>query len=50
MVSLSAQTRAVINTLASPLNLWWQGFVFDGTSTGPGLEVRTTGCVIQHLK
>ena len=50
IVALSPQTRAVINTMASPLNLWWQGFVFDGTATGPGLEVRTTGCVIQHLK
>lgn len=50
IVQLSAGTRSVINSLTGPVNLWWQGFVFDGTSTGPGLEVRTTGCVIQHLK
>jgi hypothetical protein len=50
VVPLSTQVRNIINGLASPVDLWWQGFVIDATNPGPNLEVRGTGCVIQHLK
>lgn len=50
VVPLSAQVRNIINGLTSPVDLWWQGFVLDATNPGPNLEVRATGCVIQHLQ
>lgn len=50
MIQLSPQTRAAVNTWGGALDLWWQGFAFDPTNTGPNLEIRATGCVIQHLR
>lgn len=50
MLTLSQPARNIINSLASPFDFWWQGVALDATATGPGLELRTTGCVLQHLK
>lgn len=50
MLTLSPQTRNVINSMPSPFDFWWQGIALDATSTGSGLELRSTGCVVQHVK
>jgi hypothetical protein len=50
VVPLSARVRSIINGMPSPVDLWWQGFVLDATSPGPELEIRATGCAIQHLQ
>lgn len=48
IVPFSPSARTLIGGLASPVDIWWQGFVLD---SGPGpLEVRATGCAIQKLK
>ncbi len=49
MLSLTPQTRAVIASLPSPFDFWWQAVALDATGTGAGLELRTTGCVVQHI-
>lgn len=49
-VPLNAGVRAVIGSIAGPVDLWWQGFALDLAAAGPGLEIRASGCAIQHLK
>jgi hypothetical protein len=49
MLPLSPQVRQVIAQQGSPFDFWWQGFAIDLSAPGPDLEVRTSGCVIQHL-
>ncbi len=49
MLTLPPATRALIQSLSlpnQPLDFWYQGFVLNLAS---GLEVRATGCGIQHL-
>ena len=50
MLTLSPQVRASIAGMPMPFDFWWQGFALDAAATGPGLEVRTTGCVLQHIQ
>lgn len=50
MLTLSPQARSIINSLPAPFDFWWQGVALDATAAGPGLELRSTGCVVQHLK
>ncbi len=50
MLTLSPQVRSVLAAIPAPFDFWWQGVALDATATGPGLELRTTGCVVQHLK
>ena len=49
LIPLNAGAQQIIAAMASPLDIWWQGVTFVVTGTG-GIELRTTGCVIQHLK
>lgn len=48
MLSLDAGTRLVIQGMSQPmlpLDFWYQGFVLNVSN----LEVRATGCAVQHL-
>jgi hypothetical protein len=49
IVALSPVARSIIASIPGSLDFWWQGFALDATSAN-GLEVRTTGCVLQHVK
>src|SRR5262249_26382342 len=49
-VPISAGLRNALTVLPGPIDLWWQGLVIDTSGTGPGLEIRASGCVVQHLK
>jgi hypothetical protein len=49
-VPISAGLRAALTVLPGPIDLWWQGIVIDTSAPGPGLEIRSSGCVLQHLK
>lgn len=49
---LSMQVRTTIQALSSPtspFDLWYQGFVLNTAASGAQLEVRATGCGVQHL-
>lgn len=50
IVPLTPQVRSVIASQVGPVDLVWQGFVIDAGAGGPPLEVRATGCAVQHLK
>jgi hypothetical protein len=49
-VPISAGLRSALTVLPGPIDLWWQAIVIDTSGTGPGLEIRSSGCVLQHLK
>lgn len=49
MVPVPAGLRAQIAGLGAPVDFWWQAFAIDFSNPGPNLEVRASGCVVQHL-
>ena len=49
-VPVTAGLRNALTALPGPIDLWWQGFAVDTTAAGPALEIRASGCVVQHLK
>jgi len=50
VVTLSPVVRSVLASIPGNFDMWWQGFALDPTNTANGYEVRTTGCVLQHVK
>lgn len=49
---LTMPVRTAIQAMSSPtapFDLWYQGFVLNPNGPGPALEVRATGCGVQHL-
>lgn len=50
ILPLSQQVRSIIAGRPGQVDLHWQGFVLDASAGGPPLEVRATGCAVQHLK
>ena len=49
-VPLNAGVRSVVASIPGQVDLWWQGFALDLGAAGPGLEIRASGCAVQHLK
>jgi hypothetical protein len=49
MVPVPAGLRAQIAGFGAPVDFWWQAFAIDFSNPGPNLEVRASGCVVQHL-
>jgi hypothetical protein len=48
MLTMTPATRLAYQGLY-PMNLWYQAFVLDTVSPGPGINVHATGCGVQHL-
>ena len=48
MYPVNPAERALVQTLPSPFDIWWQGFAVDA-SAGT-LKLRASGCAIQHIK
>lgn len=49
MVQVPPSLRAQIAGFGTPVDFWWQAFAIDFTNPGPNLEIRASGCVVQHL-
>lgn len=52
LLPLSPAVRTAIGAVTSPttpFDVWYQGFVLNPNGPGPALEVRATGCGVQHL-